>query len=623
MRIAGRCPAAEPTMPEPLVECVPNFSEGRDQKKIAEIVQAMRDVPGVEVLHVDPGFETNRTVVTAAGAPQAIAEAAFRAIAKAGELIDMSRHSGAHPRQGSTDVCPFIPIAGVTMDECVAIAREVGRRVGEELGFPVYLYENAATRPERRSLAYVRQGEYEALPAKLAQPQWKPDFGPQRFDPKVGAITIGAREFLIAYNINLNTKSKDYATDIASELREKGRALRRGQTTPFYSSGALVKYAPARGVLPCGYCDQAPATIAALAKHYQDAHQKDLAEELRTFELDPAKLEGASVQRRGLFAQCRAVGWVIPEYGRAQISINLTNYKVTAAHTVLEATRALALDRGIVVTGSEIVGMVPYAALRESGEFYLARQRQSRGLPAKDVLDAAILSMGLRDVGTFDVQKQVLGLPQRSGALASMRVDELADEVSRPSPAPGGGSIAALAGSLGAALAAMVANLTHTKAAHAAAHDELESSARRAQEVKDALLLAVDADTQAFNEVLAANRLPKRTPDEVRAREQAIQEGMKKATSVPLRTAELCLAALRECLVAAQKGMPASVTDAAVGGLVAHAGLWGAVLNVRVNLGQIKDQDWVASIRAQLGALTTEGDALGAQIRGAADAVVA
>lgn len=593
-------------MTRKLVECVPNFSEGRDPKKIEEIVQSMRDVTGVEVLHVDPGKETNRTVVTAIGEPEAIAEAAYRAIKKAADVIDMATHHGAHARQGSTDVCPFIPVAGVSMDECVAIARTVGRLVGEELGYSGWYYEYAATRPERRSLAYLRHGEYEGLAQKIVKPEWAPDFGPPSFNPKVGAIVIGAREFLIAYNVNLNTISKDYAGDIASDIREKGRALRRGQTTPFYTSGALVKYEPSKSKWPCGRCEAVLRSLDETVAHHQAAHGIDFLAELRFFEQNPNALEGQSVQRRGLFEHCRAVGWVIPEYNRAQISINLTNYRITPAHAVLEASRKLAADRGLIVTGSEIVGMIPYSALKESGEFYLSRQRTSRGLPFKDICETAIQSMGLSDVGSFDLKKQVLGLPDRSGKLIGMRVDELADEVSRPTPAPGGGSIAALAGSLGAALAAMVGNLAHAKPAFAASHGDLERIAMRAQELKEQLLVLVDQDTEAFQDVITANRMPKKTPAEQAARDTAIQNGMKNAARVPEKTAVLCLDVMRLAHDAAEKGLAASVTDGGVGVLMAHAGLVGATWNVLVNLGTITDAHWVSEMRKRIGDLRGE-----------------
>ncbi|MGE3166509.1 MAG: glutamate formimidoyltransferase [Planctomycetota bacterium] len=591
-------------MAHQLVECVPNFSEGRDPKKIEQILDAIREVAGIELLDVDPGRDTNRTVVTFVGAPAAVEEAAFRAIARAATVIDMSRHQGAHPRHGATDVCPFIPISGVSMADCVEIARRLGRRVGDDLQIPVYLYEHAAQRPERRSLAAVRKGEYEALPEKLARPEWAPDFGPARFHARAGVVTIGAREFLIAYNINLNSRDVEHARDLASEIREKGRAVRVDQRTPFYSSGKLVKYQPAKGRFPCAYCPEVAGTWDALAEHSRSRHAFELEEELRFLEVDPAHLEDANVMRRGLFRECRAVGWMIPEYGRAQISINLTNYKVTPTHAVLERCRQLATDRQLVVTGSEIVGLVPYEAMRESGEYYLARQGSSRGLPVHDVIETAVQSLGLRDLGAFDADKSVLGLPKRDGTLISKRVHELVDEVSRPSPVPGGGSLAALAGSFGAALGCMVGNISHSKPKLRAVHELMEQTAMQCQGVKDELLRAVDDDTNAFTDVIAAMRLPKATAAEAAARDAAIQAGYQRATLVPLRTAELCLEGLKACLVAARDGYAPSVTDAGVGGLLAHAGLRGAVYNVAINLGSITDAAWVTQIRAQLGSLT-------------------
>jgi len=618
-------------MTQRLVECVPNFSEGRDAKKIEAIVDAARGVEGVAVLDVDPGSDTNRTVVTLVGAPEVIGEAAFRAIARAAELIDMRKHSGAHPRHGATDVCPFVPVSGVTMEDCIAIAKAVGRRVGEELGLPVYLYDRAAQVPERRSLAKVRAGEYEALPDKLSRPEWKPDFGPAVFNPKSGVVTIGAREFLIAYNVNLNTTSKEAADDIAAELRETGRAVRRDPKGPLTSSGALVKYRPARHEFPCGQCATVARSLDELEAHSRKAHELDLREELAFFGRDaaaiwrdPAGLEGVNVMRRGLFKECRAVGWVIPEYARAQISINLTNFHVTPPHLVLEATRRLAAERGLLVTGSEIVGMVPFEAIRLAGEYYLERQGRSRGLPVRDIIETAVQSMGLRDVGPFEVEQRVLGLPAAargaaapSGpiALAARSLSQFADEVSRPSPAPGGGSVSALAGALGAALAGMVANLTHGKSGFEERRAELETVAQRAQELKDQLVAAVDEDTQAFGAVIAAMRLPKDSDEQKAARTAAIEQGYRRATDVPLRTAELCIAALELCRQVAERGNPASISDAAVGALMARAGALGAIDNVAINLPSITDAAWVAQRRGQLAALRRRADELEQETR--------
>ncbi len=602
-------------MTRPLVECVPNFSEGRDLDKIEQILDAIRGVEGIDLLDVDPGAETNRTVVTFVGAPEPVGEAAFAAIAKAAEVLDMTTHQGAHSRHGATDVCPFVPVSDVTMEDCVQLAEQVGQRVGEELGLPVYLYDEAARLPERRSLAKVRAGEYEALSEKLSKPEWAPDFGPATFNPKAGVVTIGAREFLIAYNVNLNTMRKDQADDIAGEVRETGRALRHDQTGPYYNSGALVKYWPSKGIYPSAYDEFVGGNFEELDRHYREELGRDLAEELEFFGRDPENLEGMNVMRKGTFAHCRGVGWVIPEYSRAQISFNLTNFKVTPPHVVLEECRRLAEERGLLVTGSEIVGMVPYESIRESGEWYLRRQGSSLGVPVKDVIETAVQSMGLRDVSPFDPNKLVLGMPADDNTLASMKVHELVDEVSRASPAPGGGSISALSGSLGAALVSMVANLTYGKKGFEEHKEEMESIASTCQDLKDQLLQAVDDDTEAFGDVLTAMRMAKDTEEEKAAREQAIQEGYKRATSVPFHTAELCLAAMVQCSRAAEKGMPASLSDAGVAALVARAGVLGAIANVRINLPSIKDESWKEELHGRLATLEQDADAMEAQVR--------
>ena len=597
-----------------IVECVPNISEGRDSAKIETVVEAARAVPGVSVIDVDPGRETNRTVITIVGEPEAVKEAAFRLIRRAAEVIDMRTHQGAHARHGATDVCPFVPVSGVTMEDCARLAAELGERVGGELGIPVYLYDQAARRPERRSLAAVRKGEYEALADKLGKPEWEPDFGPAKFLPETGVVTIGAREFLIAYNLNLNSRHQEDATDIAFDLRDAGRIARGAPyPTPRYMSGRIKRYRPSAGEFPCAYCETVSADFDALAAHYGE-HDRDLREELVHFGLESEELEGKEVMKRGLFRECRAVGWTIPEYGRAQVSINLTDYKVTNMHDVVDAGRRIGQERGIAITGSEVVGVVPFDAIRRSGEHYLKAARASRGVPVRDLVETAVQSLGLREIGGFDVDQSVLGLPKLDGPLVSMSVAELCDEVSRATPAPGGGSISALAGSLGAALAAMAANLTHVKPKHADDHDALEEIAIRGQEVKDELLRAVDADTEAFNSVIAAMRMSSETKEQAAERKAAIQEGYKQATLVPLRSAELCLEALRLARRCVDLCMAASASDAGVAGLVAHAGLRGSVYNVRINLGEIADEAWVAGIRSKLGALTEEGRRLDDEI---------
>ena len=583
-------------MADRLVECVPNFSEGRNKKVIDQITAEITSVAQVTLLSVEMGADVNRTVVTFIGPPEAVQEAAFRAIKKAAELIDMRQHKGAHPRIGATDVCPFVPVSGITMEEVVQLSREVARRVGEELGIPVYLYEESATHPERKSLANIRAGEYEGLPKKLQDPRWKPDFGPAEFNPRSGATVIGAREFLIAYNITLNTREKQYATDIAFEIREKGRSVRRGNTQPFYFKGELVKYR--ENHFPCGNCSFVGKTLEETAQHCQKVHQYDLFELLRMHGTDPRNAIGRSVKKPGKFKHVRAIGWYVEEYGRAQISINLTNYKISPPHRVLEEVRRLAAERGLVVTGSEIVGLVPFQAIYNAGKYYLQRQGKSTGVPVTDIIETAVYSMGLSDVSPFDPREKILGLPTTpDNALVAMRVNDFTHEVSRETPAPGGGSIAALAGALGAALGSMVSNLAIGKPGYEAVEQDLIQLAEQAQELKDKLLKAVDEDTQAFNAYMEARRLPQNTPQEKAAREKAIQEGLKQAVNVPYTTAQLSLEALKLCHEAARKGNVNSISDAGVGAQMAYSGVLGGVFNVWINLPPIKDQEFVSQMK--------------------------
>ncbi|NNJ65936.1 MAG: glutamate formimidoyltransferase, partial [Xanthomonadales bacterium] len=564
-----------------IVECVPNFSEGRDLAAIRQITDAIESVQGVQLLDVDPGESTNRTVVTFIGEPEPVAEAAFRAVQKAAELIDMSKHSGEHARFGATDVCPFVPVAGATMEDCVTIARAVGERIGEELGFPVYLYEHAARSPERCNLADVRSGEYEGLAKKLSDPDWKPDFGPAEFNSKAGATAVGAREFLIAYNINLNTTDRRYANEIAYELRERGRWKREGNTEPFYYKGNVVYFAEGR--FPDGNSDFVAGSFEELAEHYRVEYGRDLYERYRSLGLDPADLTGRPVYKDGLFTHLKGIGWVVEDYQCAQISLNLTDYKVTPPQTVLEAARELAAQRGIVVTGSEVVGVVPFDAMNRAGRYYLQRMRKSTGIPARDLVTTAVQAMGLRDVADFDIEKKVIGLPSQDGSLANMKVTDFVDEVSRDTPAPGGGSIAALAGALGSALASMVFNLSVGKGEFDDRYKELCKWAEKAQQAKDQLIRAIDEDTEAFNEVVAAMRLPKDSPEQQAARAAAMQAGYKSAAKVPLRTARLCREVLDLCQAAADLGNDAVMSDAGVGALMALAGVQGALHNVRIN----------------------------------------
>lgn len=519
-----------------LVECVPNFSEGRDKSVIDAISRAISATSGVRLLDVDPGADTNRTVYTFVGAPEAVAEAAFRAAEAASGLIDMSKHHGAHPRMGALDVCPIVPVTGVTMDECVEVARALGRRMAEALALPVYFYEYAATRPERRNLADIRAGEYEALPKKLSDAAWKPDAGPARFNERLGATVVGAREFLIAYNVNLNTRDPKLANEVALNIREAGRLKRD-----------------------------------AMGEVFKDAAGQDLRV--------PGRLKAT-----------KAIGWYIEQYRQAQVSINLLSYRTTPLHVVLETVREEAVKLGLVVTGSELVGLTPLEPLVEAGRYYLKKQGRSPGLPERELVEVAIQSLGLTQLAPFDPDKRIIEYAVRMPApLASMTVERFVDEVSSNSPAPGGGSVAALTGSLGAALAAMVANLTVGKKGYEAAWDSSSKLAERSQTLKAALLRAVDDDTKAFDDVLAAMRLPKATDEEKQARAAAIAAAYEKATAVPLATARLCLQAIELAQEAAIIGNKNSISDAGVGALLAKAGLESAILNVRINLPSVRE----------------------------------
>ncbi|HHS50466.1 MAG TPA: glutamate formimidoyltransferase [candidate division Zixibacteria bacterium] len=597
-----------------IVECVPNFSEGRNMQIISGITDTIESVEGAELKDVDPGAATNRTVVTIVGEPEALIEAAFRAIEKAAKLIDMRKHSGEHPRFGATDVCPFVPVEGVTMDDCVELAKRLGKRVGEELKIPVYLYENAARNEKRRNLAYVRRGEYEGLPEKLADPAMKPDYGPAEFNERAGAIAIGAREFLIAYNITLNSTNAKHATDIAFELREKGRSARTGNIEPFYFNGKLVKYR--ENHFPCVECDFVAESLDALEAHYLETHEYSIIELLAEHGTFPEDIIGRSAKVPGIFKHCKAIGWFVEEYGRAQISINLTNYKITPPHIVLEKARELAHKRGLVITGSEIVGLVPYQAMVMAGKFYLEKQGSSTGLPPKDIIETAIYSMGLNDVSHFDPAEKILGMPDvAEGSLIALSAKGFIDEVSRPSPAPGGGSVAALSGAIGSALASMVANLTSQKVL-GEKFDTVVKIADRAQEVKELLSVAVDADTQAFNDYLDAMRLPKDTPEEKQIRDEAIQRGLKTAIRVPLSTAELSLEAMELSVEIAKIGNKASVSDAGVGAQAGYCGVMGGVLNVLINLHDITDGEFAGEMKARCAALESRaGELLGSAMK--------
>jgi glutamate formiminotransferase/formiminotetrahydrofolate cyclodeaminase len=592
-------------MSDKLIECVPNFSEGQRPEIIKQITDEIEKVEGAKLLDVDPGYDMNRTVVTFIGSPEAVKQAAFNSIKKAAELIDMSKHKGSHPRMGATDVCPFVPVTGVTTEECIELSKEVAKKVGEELGIPVYLYEKSASKPERENLAKIRQGEYEALEEKLKKPEWKPDFGPAKFNAKAGATVIGVREFLIAYNINLNTREVNHATDIAFEIREKGRSARRVNNGNFYyKSDDILKYE--KGNYPCGDCDFNGKAFQETIDHCKEKHQYNLADILEQHGIDPEKPDGQSVKKPGKFKFTKAIGWMVPKYDKAQISINLTNYKITSMHHVLEETRRLAMERGLVVTGSEIVGMVPYPALLETGKFYLKQQHRSIGVPIKDILNTAVQSLGLNDVSPFKIEERVLGLPKNlDTALVEMKLTDFIDEVSRESPAPGGGSIAALAGALGASLSSMVSNLTANKRGSQDVDEILNKAAEECQQIKEALVKAIDEDTNAFNAYMSARRLPNKTAEEKKLREEAMQAGLKQAVMVPLNTAKQSYRAIEIAEAVAKNGNPNSITDVGVGAQSAYTGVLGGIYNVLINLKDIKDQKFVDEMRKNCAELKT------------------
>jgi len=595
-------------MLEQLVECVPNFSEGRNPEIIKQITNEIEKVDGIKLLDVDPGYDMNRTVVTFIGSPKNVKEAAFQAIKKASELIDMTKHQGSHPRMGATDVCPFVPVSGVTIEEAIVLSKEVAERVGNELGIPVYLYEKSAQKPERENLAVIRAGEYEALSDKFKKPEWKPDFGPFKFNARSGATVIGVREFLIAYNINLNTRELLHATDIAFELREKGRSARRGNTTPFYyMAEEILKYNEKD--YPCGNCNFNGFTLEETVEHCKVEHDYDLMDLLFINGITKNNIIGESVKKPGLFTHCKAIGWMVPNYDRAQISINLTDYNVTSMHHVIAATRKLATERGLIVTGSEIVGMVPYPALLEVGKYYLAKQGRSAGIPIRDILNTAVQSLGLSDVAGFNIDERVLGLPKNlDSALVEMKLTDFIDEVSRESPAPGGGSIAALAGALGASLSSMVSNLTANKRGSESIDGLLNTSAEKAQAIKNNLVKAIDDDTNAFNAYMDARRLPQDTDEQKSERFVAMQNGLKQAVAVPFHTAVESEKAIEISKMVAELGNPNSITDVGVGAQIAFAGVIGGIYNVLINLKDIKDEEFNTKMRTDCATLKLKAE---------------
>jgi len=514
-----------------LVECVPNISEGRRPEIYEAVAAAAASVSGVTVLNIDPGVDTNRTVITFVGEPEPVLEAAFRLVQRGVELIDMSLHRGAHPRIGAVDVVPFVPVSGVTMDDCAHLARRLGERVGKELQVPVYLYEFAASAPHRRNLADIREGEYEGLARKITHMDWQPDFGPAVFNPRFGASVIGARKFLVAYNVNLNTLDKRLATRVAFDVRERGRMKRDDNGDPILDAKGEPTWEP------------------------------------------------------GLLKSVKAVGWVIPEFGCAQVSINLTDLDVTPLHVAFDTCEERARDRGLRVTGSEIVGLVPRQVLLDAGRHYLERMGRPTGVPEAAIIHAAIRTLGLSEVKPFDPRERVIEYRlAKTPRLASMTLREFVDDLSSESPAPGGGSVSALAASMAAGLAAMVAVLSHTKKGFESKHEQLDRIATQAQKLKDDMLAAVDNDTAAFDLLLEAFRLPA-SPE----RDAAIVEATIGAALVPLSVLEACPAIISLCSEIGEIGLQASLSDAGVGAQMGRAAAAGAYQNVCINLSTVKD----------------------------------
>lgn len=541
-------------MKKQLIECVPNFSEGNDMNIINQITEAMKTVEGVSVIDVDPGKATNRTVVTLVGEPEAVCEAAFRAVKKAAELIDMTKHKGAHPRFGATDVCPLIPVSNITMEETVEYARKLAERIGKELEIPVYCYEFAAYTPERKNLAVCRAGEYEALGERLGSEQWHPDFGPRELNAhtaKTGATAVGARNFLVAYNINLNTTSTRRANAIAFDVRERGRVKREGN----------------------------PIT----GKQVKDEN-------------------GKNVMIPGTLKSVKAIGWYIEEYGIAQISMNLTDISVTSVHQAFDEVCRKAADRGIRVTGSELVGVIPLQAMLDAGRYFLRKQQRSTGVSDKELIKIAVKSLGLDELYPFDPKKKIIEYILEEEAnkgqrkLIDMTLTDFADETASESPAPGGGSISAYMGALGAALGTMVANLSSHKRGWDERWEEFSDWAEKGKAFQMQLMKLVDEDTNAFNKIMDAFSLPKKTEEEKAIRKQAVQEATRFATEVPFKTMQLCYECMAVAKAMAEIGNPNSVTDAGVGALAARAGVVGAFLNVKINASGLDDKAYAEKI---------------------------
>jgi glutamate formiminotransferase/formiminotetrahydrofolate cyclodeaminase len=520
-----------------IIECVPNFSEGRDMEIIKQITDSIVSVEGVKLLDVDPGKDTNRTVVTFVGEPDQVVESAFRAVATASRLIDMSKHHGAHPRMGATDVCPLVPVSGISMEETAGYARKLAARIGGELMIPVYCYENAAFEEKRRNLASCREGEYEGLKKKLADPEWKPDFGPAIFNERSGATAVGARDFLVAFNVNLNTTSTRRANAIAYDVREKGRNIKKEN----------------------GETENIPGTLKKV----------------------------------------KAIGWFIEEYGIAQISMNLTNIAVTPVHVAFDEVCRAAEKRGIRVTGSELVGLIPLKAMLDAGRYFLTKQQRSCGVPDEELIKIAVRSLGLNDIHQFIPEEKIIEFVMASDEkrrLVSMDLRSFMNETSSESPAPGGGSVSAYMGALGTALGTMVANISGHKRGWDERWKEFSDWAEKGKDIQNKLLELVDEDTEAFNRILSAFGLPKKSDEEIKFRNNAIQEATSYATLVPFKVMETAFTAFPLLKEMVQEGNPNSVTDAAVGAIAVSSCIRGAFLNVKINASGLHDRDFAGEL---------------------------
>ena len=528
-----------------LIECVPNFSEGKDQSLINKISESITSIEGVVLLDVDSGFDTNRTVITFVGEPQPVLNAAFEAIKTAQKLINLRNHTGAHARMGATDVCPLIPVKDISIEECIGYSKQLAGKVANELQIPIFLYEHSASNKERVNLANIRSGEFEGMHEKIKSNDWKPDFGKQVCHPSAGVTAIGCREFLIAYNINLNTQDRKLASDIALDIREAGRAKR-------------------------------------------DANRKFVRDDKGKIVINPGTLKST-----------KAVGWYMEEYKVAQVSMNLTNFKITSPHQAFEEVRKQAQKRGLRVTGSELVGLIPLNAILDAGKYYLKQQNRSLGIPDKDIIHIAVKSLGLDELAPFDSEKNIIEyqVAKKYGPLISMNIHEFVDELSSESPAPGGGSVSALAGSLAAGLSAMIANLTFGKKGYEDYFESMNIVGQQSQKLKDQLLYKIDEDTDAFNLLMDAFKLPKNNDSQITKRNKSIQLATKHASNIPFQILELCLHVLSICHEVALHGNKNSLSDGGVAAEMAHAGARGANMNVLINLMDIEDEKFINELK--------------------------